>query len=312
MSTPLVTEASIHAAADALKAEGKTVSYRAVAARIGGGSHRDIKIHLGTWWAKEAKTPSAAASAATTAVEVDKQLRETGTKIAGVFQRQLVSEIARIREESENVSRVAAAQLDGAAEDISALQDEVDCLKTQLADVQAKLEAERQHAHSLTSALNEECVQRSILTAVESSTKQRVDDLKDAQSALLSTVAAEREVTASLREHERHLRDELEQARSAAGVSQHQVAQLVAENDAINRRLHEIEARFKADLDARTQKLQETHAAMTEAREHAARLQGELDGIRIHRDEPPATGQPVLPAVVKGKAVVAGFKAATS
>src|SRR5947208_1262381 len=112
MPSPLVTEQSVHEAADALKAKGITVSYRSVREWIGGGSHRDIQKHLRTWWAKEAKTPLTAASAATTAVEVDKQLRETGTKIAGILQRQLVSEIARIREESENVSRVAAAQLD--------------------------------------------------------------------------------------------------------------------------------------------------------------------------------------------------------
>lgn len=312
MSTPLVTEQSVHAAADTLKAEGKTVSYRAVADRIGGGSHRDLKIHLGSWWAKEAQNPSAAASAATTAVEVDKYLREATTKIEGVVQRRLVGEVARIRAESENASRVAAAQLDGAAEDISGLQDEVDGLKAQLADAQVKLEAERQRAQSLTSALSEERVQLSIVTAVEHATQQRVNDLKDAQSALVSEIAAERAMNASLRERERHLRDELERARSSATTAQQQAVHLHAENEASNQRQHEIEASLKAQLDAGMQRLQESQAALTEAREHAARLQGELDGIRSRRDGMPAVVRPHPSSATKGKAAVAGDKTTAS
>ena len=56
MSMPLVTEQSVHNAADALKAEGKTVSYRAIRERLGGGSPDDILTHLRTWLAKEANT----------------------------------------------------------------------------------------------------------------------------------------------------------------------------------------------------------------------------------------------------------------
>ncbi len=309
MQAPLVTEQSVHAAADALKKEGKTVTYKAIRDRIGGGSYRDIKIHWASWWAKQAKTSSAAASAATTAAEAEKYLREATIKIEAAFQRRLGDEVGRMREESENGSRVGAAQLDAASEDICALEDEVDGLKTQLADAQAKFEAERQHAQSLTSALNEERVQRSILAAVESTTQQRVNDLKEARAVLLSEIAAEREMNASLRDRERHLRDELEQARSAANDSQQQVAHLLAESNASSRRLHEIEAGYKTELETGTRKLQEAQVALTEARERAARLQGELEGIRNRRDELPASAQPDLPLPPKGKAVLAGAKA---
>lgn len=312
MSTPLVTEQSVHAAADALKTAGKTVSLRAIRNRIGGGSYRDIKIHLKTWWAKEANTPSSAVGAAATAVEVEKQLRESAAKVEATYQRRLNAELARLREESENSSRVAAAQLDGAAEDISAFQDEVDDLNTQLTDVQAVLEAERRRAQSLANELNEERVQRSILVAVESSTQQRVSDLKDAEAALRSELAAEREATASLRDRERHLRDELEQARSAAGASQQQVAHLLAEVEASKTRQHEIEASSGAQLDAGRQELRETRAALIEAREQAARIQGELDGVRNRREELPAAMRPELPGATKGKPIAGGVKAVTS
>jgi hypothetical protein len=49
MSTPLVTEQSVAGAADELKKEGKTVSYRAIRERTGGGSPRSILTRLHNW-----------------------------------------------------------------------------------------------------------------------------------------------------------------------------------------------------------------------------------------------------------------------
>lgn len=309
MSVPLVTEASVHAAADAIKKEGKiAVSYRSIRGRLGGGSFRDIQRHLDTWWAKQAARPSAA-DAATAAAEVQKLMSEAIIKIEAAFQRRLNSEVDRLREEFESGSRVARAQLDGAADDTAALQDEVDGLNAMLADTRAKLEAEQQNALSLASTLAEERVQRSILQAVSTTTELRVHDLKETQSSLQKELQTEREVTVSLRERERLLRDECEQARSAAGAAQRQVADLLAKEDATSRQLQEAQARFKADLDGGARKVQELQAALAVAREHAARLEGELAGARKQRDEPSTDALPDMPVAAKGKAVLAGAKA---
>lgn len=53
MPKELVTQEAVHSAAYALKADAWPVTVRAVRDRLGGGSLRDIMIHLRTWREKD-------------------------------------------------------------------------------------------------------------------------------------------------------------------------------------------------------------------------------------------------------------------
>jgi hypothetical protein len=100
MINPLVTEQSGSGAANELQAEGKTVCYRAIRDRVGGGSPRAILTHLRTWSAKEANTPSAAPGAILKTDEVETYLREATERVEALLRRRLSGEFAWVNEDS--------------------------------------------------------------------------------------------------------------------------------------------------------------------------------------------------------------------
>ena len=131
-------ETRVHAAADALRSEGRKVTAEAVRQAIGGGSLRDICPALRRW-RELTESPSEASS--TTPPEVARIFRGAETRIWALAEARIAERVAAA--EAAGTNKVAAAEMerDEALEDNERLERRLASLEQALV---ASREAERQ------------------------------------------------------------------------------------------------------------------------------------------------------------------------
>lgn len=98
MANTFVTEQAVHSAADALKADGQAVTFRAVRSHLEGGSAREILFHLRTW--REKETHKRSAEGRGRSAILDQYLRVESAKIAALFRERQDAGAARAKEGS--------------------------------------------------------------------------------------------------------------------------------------------------------------------------------------------------------------------
>lgn len=131
-------ETRVHAAADAIRSEGRKVTAEAVRQAIGGGSLRDICPALRRW-RELTESPSEASTA--TPPEVARIFREAEAKIWSMAETRIAERVAAAEAAGTNKVAAAEAERDEALEDNERLERRLASLERELI---ASRDAERQ------------------------------------------------------------------------------------------------------------------------------------------------------------------------
>jgi len=265
----MATVPEIHAAADALAADGKKPTLAAVRAAAGGGSFTTISEAMKTWPGK-ARPPAGAPEAAPAAVA------EAAARLAGELWG-LAQQMAQARLETEREA-LGQARQDLEAERLEAVN---------LADqVSAELEAEQARGRGLAGELAQ----------ARADAERTADRLRQAQALAEHRQAQAGQAEAVLQECERRaalLADELARDRAALDRLS---AQLEAERQA-RATAEQAAAVLAAKLEAADDRTARAEARAAEAgRQGPARLDGaakELEALRAKPKKPkekPKTG----------------------
>lgn len=306
MRPPLVTEASVHAAIDALLVAGKGITCLAVREQLGGGSLRDISTHVRSWRQKNFERVISAPDSEQPSDDLAKCLRDLAGKIDLIASRRTASEVHRIRLELDARNQEVLQQLENAEREVAGLLEAVDQQADTCALLQERLDQQLQSAQELSRQLAEERTQHAVAVASAKEAQARVADMKDAQTDLLRQLAAERDLTGRLRQRERDLENELKDARASRAGREVEVARVLGQAEATNQQLSQQVERLESQLLVASQALTDSQLALLERTEEAAKASGEArastqlwEGLQrvLDRRQPPT----------KAKAVVTGI-----
>jgi len=307
MSVPIVTAESVAAAVAELRAKNQEVTYRAIEAIIG-GSHRDIGRYLRAHWEQEVAQVGNTVATNNTPSDIDKCLRDTASKIEGIVARRAATELRGFRAELEAKITLLASQRDSAMKDFSDLEDDLDRAKESNAAMQIALEEQKQQVQSLQREVADARTERAAATAAQAATQARITDFKEVQDGLLRDLDAEKVVIGQLLERERESVSELKAARAQAAQVEVNAARELAQAEATNKQLQRQVEKQDLEYVAARQELYESHMALLEMTERAAKAEGELEAARQQREEAPLASDRKPTSAGRNKPTVADIK----
>ncbi len=192
-----ITTADIHAAADALAAQGKRATLAAVRAALGGGSFSTIGDALKTWRAPVVQEPQDQA--------VPEALTDGAARMAAALWVQATEQaqqgIAAARRELEQQRTALEAQRQEAVE-------AADALAAQLADTRQELETTRKGMEALRTELAATCERLAAATERAQQAESHAAQAKEAEMAARVDAAG---LSATLKCKEEELRKAQEQ-----------------------------------------------------------------------------------------------------
>ena len=262
----------VAAAADALMAEGQSATIRAVRDRLGGGSPNTIQRHLAAWRSMRqtlATPPMALPSSLMAAI--GQELERVAAQARAEIEERLV------------LAQKEAAELATAGE---AIESERDALEARIADLTHANDTLAGRVQQLEADLD---IQAQRAEREQKAAEAARIELAKSRLQIESCIERSSEQSAEVK----RLRDSLSTSESARTAAEQQAAVSTA-------RLEEAQKHFTSQAEAwaearktiaqethrQTERLDRLQAERDEAREAAARLGGQLDGLRQPGVEP--------------------------